>query len=253
MNELTDLRVDWVSLVDSAAVRDPQNKSEPRRFLLFKRAAPHSTKGTTPMPATGAVDLSKIDTSDIRALEAARQAMAKAGTLHYAEDGTPLEGDVEETRLTPAERAAVDQALAALRGCDGAGVGGVRERLVGLANTGEGRFVGDAEASDVSKDATGRVLSHSAVDLRTDEDEGDPDPDEDRIEKAMLRLHDARATLRKSDDATPADFAAIDDAERQLGEEYMRKHSGYWANDQLVAQRSRLVKQEGRLGSVPVR
>jgi hypothetical protein len=37
MTQLTDIHVDWVSLVDRAAVRDPQNKSEPRRFLLWKR------------------------------------------------------------------------------------------------------------------------------------------------------------------------------------------------------------------------
>lgn len=42
MPQLEDLSVDWVSLVDRAAVRDPQNKSEPRRFLLWKR------EGVTP-------------------------------------------------------------------------------------------------------------------------------------------------------------------------------------------------------------
>lgn len=42
MAQLTDLRVDSVSLVDRAAVRSPTDKNEPRRFLLFKR------EGTTP-------------------------------------------------------------------------------------------------------------------------------------------------------------------------------------------------------------
>jgi hypothetical protein len=37
MPQLTDLQVDFVSLVDRAAVRDPQRKTEPRRFLLSKR------------------------------------------------------------------------------------------------------------------------------------------------------------------------------------------------------------------------
>jgi hypothetical protein len=37
MAQLQDLQVDWVSLVDRASVRDPQAKSEPRRFLLYKR------------------------------------------------------------------------------------------------------------------------------------------------------------------------------------------------------------------------
>jgi hypothetical protein len=35
--QLVDIDVDFVSLVDRAAVRDPQRKSEPRRFLLMKR------------------------------------------------------------------------------------------------------------------------------------------------------------------------------------------------------------------------
>lgn len=35
--ELTDLKVDWVSLVDRAAVRDPVNRSDPMRFLVWKR------------------------------------------------------------------------------------------------------------------------------------------------------------------------------------------------------------------------
>ena len=46
MAQLQDISVDWVSLVDRAAVRDPQHKSEPRRFLLSKRegvAAPENT------------------------------------------------------------------------------------------------------------------------------------------------------------------------------------------------------------------
>lgn len=37
MPQLEDLTVDWVSFVPRAAVRDPQDTSEPRRFLLYKR------------------------------------------------------------------------------------------------------------------------------------------------------------------------------------------------------------------------
>jgi hypothetical protein len=45
MPQLIDLDVDYVSLVDVAAVRDPQRKSEPRRFLLRKREG-----ADTPIP-----------------------------------------------------------------------------------------------------------------------------------------------------------------------------------------------------------
>lgn len=52
-NRLVNPQINWVSFVDRAAVRDPQNKSEPRRFLLTKRegaeAPAHQTlpKGDT--------------------------------------------------------------------------------------------------------------------------------------------------------------------------------------------------------------
>jgi hypothetical protein len=46
MPQLKDLSVDWVSLVDRAAVRDPQNKSEPRRFLLSKREGAQAPENT---------------------------------------------------------------------------------------------------------------------------------------------------------------------------------------------------------------
>lgn len=43
---LKNLNVEWVSLVDRAAVRDPVNQSEPRRFLLYKReGTPSSDHG----------------------------------------------------------------------------------------------------------------------------------------------------------------------------------------------------------------
>lgn len=46
MPQLQDISVDWVSLVDRAAVRDPQNKSEPRRFLLSKREGADAPENT---------------------------------------------------------------------------------------------------------------------------------------------------------------------------------------------------------------
>lgn len=51
MPQLTNLDVEWVSLVDRAAVRDPIEQSEPNRFLLWKRDRPVS-KGDKPMPLT---------------------------------------------------------------------------------------------------------------------------------------------------------------------------------------------------------
>lgn len=46
MPQLTDLDVEWVSLVDRAAVRDPVEQSEPNRFYLWKR---EKSQGGHPM------------------------------------------------------------------------------------------------------------------------------------------------------------------------------------------------------------
>ncbi len=43
-NELRSLDVQFVSLVDRAAVRDPSNPDEPQRFLLFKRDSAADTE-----------------------------------------------------------------------------------------------------------------------------------------------------------------------------------------------------------------
>lgn len=46
LSNLSDLQVDFVSLVDRAAVRDPVNQSEPMRFLVWKREG-SDDRGTT--------------------------------------------------------------------------------------------------------------------------------------------------------------------------------------------------------------
>lgn len=45
MPQLTNLDVEWVSLVDRAAVRDPVEQSEPMRFLIWKRETDPSQGG----------------------------------------------------------------------------------------------------------------------------------------------------------------------------------------------------------------
>lgn len=75
MPVLKDIQVDWISFVDRAAMRDPQNQSEPQRFLITKREgadAPHTTNGDSPM-------LSKTDIPSrspiSNALAAAKEAL----------------------------------------------------------------------------------------------------------------------------------------------------------------------------------
>jgi hypothetical protein len=68
MAQLKDLRVDTVSFVDRAAVRDPQRKDEPRRLLLWK--AEGGARG--PQVST-ASDLDSFSTGRTRAVK--RQAV----------------------------------------------------------------------------------------------------------------------------------------------------------------------------------
>jgi hypothetical protein len=53
MPQLTNLDVEWVSLVDRAAVRDPVEQSEPMRFLIWKR-------DTDTDPSKGGRTMSKL-------------------------------------------------------------------------------------------------------------------------------------------------------------------------------------------------
>ncbi len=47
MPQLADVEVDFVSLVDKAAVRDPENPTEPRRFLVYKREGTPTAEGSS--------------------------------------------------------------------------------------------------------------------------------------------------------------------------------------------------------------
>ncbi|MHB1950166.1 MAG: hypothetical protein ACYCQK_01675 [Acidiferrobacteraceae bacterium] len=75
MPRLTNLTVDYVSLVDRAAVRDPANPTEPQRFLLAKSEVPvFTSRGKSPSGG------SMTDTEkDLR--ERAEKAEAKAAKL----------------------------------------------------------------------------------------------------------------------------------------------------------------------------
>jgi hypothetical protein len=77
-NELQNLRVGRVDFVDRAAVRDPQRKSEPRRFLLFKAedGAPTPTQGE-PVP-TDTVTPEQALAKAQADLAAANEALEKA-------------------------------------------------------------------------------------------------------------------------------------------------------------------------------
>lgn len=106
-NLLRDLRVDAVSLVDRAAVRDPQNKSEPRRFLFWKRegATPdtNTPQGGENMPDETAAVL-KAENDELRAeLEKLSAKAPSAGATNSGAATPTGRGDVEDEDRTDQE------------------------------------------------------------------------------------------------------------------------------------------------------
>lgn len=123
-NKLTDLTVEFVSLVDKAAVRDPQNPTQPQRLLVWKadtgRAGDDPTtepQGGTMTPEEMAEALAKAEKDRDEALEAEKTAKAerdaavtKAETLEKA--ATPAKPEptaIDKSELTPAVRAYVEK------------------------------------------------------------------------------------------------------------------------------------------------
>jgi hypothetical protein len=93
MAYLKDIVVDFVSFVDRAAVRDPAKKSDPQRFVIYKRDPdhPHQEDRMTP-EETAALKKAQDDfTAERTAREAADAKLAKAD-----EKITALEASVAE-------------------------------------------------------------------------------------------------------------------------------------------------------------
>lgn len=84
MPQLKDINVDWVSLVSRAAVRDPQNKSEPRRFMLWKHQDANPPEGGNHMDTIIktaeelAADLAKAEKDALEATEKHEAELQKA-------------------------------------------------------------------------------------------------------------------------------------------------------------------------------
>lgn len=113
MSRLTDLQVEFVSLVDRAAVRDPSNPTEPQKFLLFKResGAPPTTGG--PMPDTATPE--ELSAALKKAEEERDALTAKVAKLEkkLAKKGVKTDdADADELNkadLPPAVRAAIEK------------------------------------------------------------------------------------------------------------------------------------------------
>lgn len=93
-NRLHDVRADIVSFVDRAATRDPQNPTQPRRFLLFKR---EDGDPTPALPAKGG-DMPDMTPEEMQA------------ALKKAEEDTKAAEKDRDDALAKAETAEAEKA-----------------------------------------------------------------------------------------------------------------------------------------------
>jgi len=209
MAQLKDLRVDFVSLVDRAAVRDPQNKSEPRRFLLYKRegyiekAAEHAplpdrekdiTRRTAVRPRAKSRGPSGPMSSRAEQLSYLEQVSPSAAAVYKQH---PTIGKEEMATSTDSEldvsagaRAGIQRALDVLKPYNDEPR--IQALLTKLAAIGDPVGAGGDEDAD----------------------------DADKVSKA---LEGVRATLSKADDLPPSTRENLHKAEMELQREYLAK------------------------------
>jgi hypothetical protein len=116
MPELRNLEVEFLSLVDRAAVRDPSSPTEPQRFLLWKKesGAPDPIGGS--MTAESAAFESALEKAEARINEAIAKMQEKLDEVTKADapvlDPEPTADvtDVTKDELPPAVREALAKA-----------------------------------------------------------------------------------------------------------------------------------------------
>lgn len=112
MPHLQDLDVQYVSLVDRAAVRDPSNPTEPQRFLLWK-----SESGATPTdsPEGGSMNAEEL-TAALQKAEQERdeltEKVAKLEKKLAKKDKGEEETKVDKAELAPEVRQMIEKAEA---------------------------------------------------------------------------------------------------------------------------------------------
>lgn len=104
-NQLRNLQVEFVSLVDQAAVRDPSSPTEPQRFLLYKRDTQTSHEGDASMnDNTDALELVKAERDKLaRKVEKLQSKLEKR-------DAPAKPAAIDKSALTPEVRAVLEKA-----------------------------------------------------------------------------------------------------------------------------------------------
>lgn len=236
MNQLQDVKVDVVSLVDRAAVRDPQNKSEPRRFLLYKRegAASTPTDQGGSMPPTDTAELSKeeLDT-------------------HYKDELAKAQAKIEELEKLAAEGSAPDDEENPVHDDqDGDEMGSKKPSSTGkdLPHQSESEL-SKAEAADLRAQLAKAETDRAALQKQVE--------DSTKIAKEERDLRELGEWIEKTDET----FEALPIEARELGpilkrasetlpsEDYERIDGLLKAADEAMRQ-SKLFKEAGR-GGIP--
>lgn len=108
MPRLQNLAVEWVSLVDRAAVRDPSNPTEPQRLLLWKSesGAPNTPdRGGTMSDAEPSAALKKAETERDELVDKVEKLEASlAEAVKKAEAEKPEPEQINKDELSPAVR-----------------------------------------------------------------------------------------------------------------------------------------------------
>lgn len=176
MPQLKDLRVDTVSFVGKAAVRDPDDPTKPRRLLLWKSQDAHLRMAGL----QDALDKAERDKADaIAGREAAEklqkqaeEKLAKATNITNKEK-TDMSSTVTEPNLSLADQQTIARALSLLETVKGRPT--VDDAIGELRGTTEGpedenNEPGDDWSSRVEKLAKALIgLDETAVELRKDD------------------------------------------------------------------------------------
>lgn len=106
-NRLSDLNVEFVSLVDRAAVRDPSNPTEPQKFLLWK--AESGAGDTTPTePQGGPMNPDELKAALAKAEQERDQAREAAQKAETERDAAKADLEKAQTPTEPAKPEADD-------------------------------------------------------------------------------------------------------------------------------------------------
>lgn len=175
-SQLRDLKVDFISLVDKAAVRDPKDPTKPRRFLLWKAedGAPLNNEEKT-MIDTQDCEIARArldkgeDASRVLAdlNDPVRKAeLRKAELLGVNSNAHQMSGRASDLDPSPSARKAAAKARAALAGHeDDPTLGSLVSHLEAFSDDPEDPFPGDRagrELAGIQKAAAELDLSPSA-------------------------------------------------------------------------------------------